>query len=97
MTQLPVVHVLCATLPPPTSFAKFGLLLNYISFATAAGAGFFKTSLLGKQGQRHLGYSVLAKATGILLATFFNMKLSVSHSYQEDKNSLTGGINYVSG
>jgi hypothetical protein len=35
MTQLPVAHVLCATLPSPIYFAKFGSLLNYMSFATA--------------------------------------------------------------
>jgi hypothetical protein len=40
MTQLPVAHVLCATLPPPVYFAKFGSLLNYMSFAIAAGARF---------------------------------------------------------
>jgi hypothetical protein len=41
MTQLPVAHVLCATLPPTASFAKFGSLLNLCRSLTAAGAGFF--------------------------------------------------------
>ncbi|MEG6617181.1 hypothetical protein V6C27_12255 [Peptococcaceae bacterium 1198_IL3148] len=45
LAQLPVAHVLCATLPPTAFFAKFGSLLNYMSFATAAGAGFFNQPL----------------------------------------------------
>ncbi|MEG6617154.1 hypothetical protein V6C27_12120 [Peptococcaceae bacterium 1198_IL3148] len=45
-----VAHVQCATLPPPAYFTS-GSLLNYMSFAIAAGGGFLNI-LLFKNRQK---------------------------------------------